>query len=394
MLSLQSFLNTYDPGTRAVYRQAICSFLETIYCLPYKGSGRSLEHMALMEDKSIEYLNAEQDHFTDLLSFLSAISHLAPKTRRGHLSTVMYWLELNRKVLDRANKIFLTKRAGAFKPATDDYAVSKEEIRRWYEHLSRMGRVLLLIQMSSGMRIGEVLALLPEDIDIDSSPAEVRVSKTKLHTGEIQQHTKNKTSRYTFISSEAVMALREWMLIRDDWLRTSSRKTFKENDNDDRIFPTAHTTVQEMYNRGLKKAGLFQVDKRTGQATISSRTLRRYFVSQLKTAMTPDMVELLTGHEGYLSGSYRRYPKDQVRKEYQNAEYAVMLSSNIDVQEIQDIRSTNVSLTQELERLHRAIPGIVQGEISLFMAAKTRVDRYTPYDDIQRRELSDEKPRK
>lgn len=337
MLSLQSFLNTYDPGTRAVYRQAICSFLETIYCLPYKGSGRSLEHMALMEETSIEYLNTERDHFTDLLSFLSAISHLAPKTRRGHLSTVMYWLELNRKVLDRANKIFLTKRAGAFKPATDDYAISKDEIRRWYEHLSRMGRVLLLIQMSSGMRIGEVLALLPEDIDIDSSPAEVRVSKTKLHTGEIQQHTKNKTTRYTFISSEAVMALREWMLIRDDWVRTSSR------------------------------------------------TLRRYFVSQLKTAMTPDMVELLTGHEGYLSGSYRRYPKDQVRKEYQNAEYAVMLSSNIDVQGIQDIRSTNVSLTQELERLHRAIPGMVQDEIALFMAAKTRVDRYTPYDDIQKR---------
>lgn len=46
----------------------------------------------------------------------------------------------------------------------------------------------------------------------------------------------------------------------------------------------------------------------------------------MKTAMTPDIVELLAGHAGYLTSSYRRYPKDQVRKEYLAAEYAVSLS--------------------------------------------------------------------
>lgn len=336
---MQRFLHSYKEGTRDVYKQAICSFLETVYDLPYKGYGRDAGHLKLMNEKSIEYLASDRDHFDDLLTYLQTNTKLAPKTKRGHLSTVIYWLELNENVLKRAEREFLTKQAGSFKAITEDYPISCDEIRRWYEHLSRMGRVLLLVQMSSGMRIGEVLALTPDDVNLDASPVEVKVSKTKLHSGEVQEHTKNKTSRYTFISSEAALAVREWLLVRDAWLKTSSRRTFKGEDaqEDTRIFPTAHTTVQEMYTRGLKKAGLFQVDRKTGQATISSRALRRYFTSQMKTAMSPDMVEELIGHEGYLSSSYRRYPVDQVRQAYQNAEYTVSLNAP-DMKEIRETK--------------------------------------------------------
>ena len=51
------------------------------------------------------------------------------------------------------------------------------------------------------------------------------------------------------------------------------------------------------------------------------------FHSQLKTAMPAEMVESLMGHEGYLSGAYRRYSVEQLQAEYDKACHLVSLHS-------------------------------------------------------------------
>lgn len=184
--------------------------------------------------------------------------------------------------------------------------------------------------MSSGMRIGEALGLEPDDIDLDTGVIHVRRSNRSRQT------TKNQRERVTFLTDEALVVIREWLHYRDAWMNQACRKfngQTRVNVYDNRIVPATNNTIQESYTRGLKKAGLFERDTNTNWCTITSHSLRKFFNSQMKTVMPAEMVEALMGHEGYLSGSYRRYNEEQLKSEYDKASHTVCLyaSENIPV---------------------------------------------------------------
>lgn len=207
------------------------------------------------------------------------------------------------------------------------------------------------------MRIGEVLGLEPDDVDLDNGIVYVRRSNQN------RKSTKNQRERITFLTDEAIFAIREWMAYRDTWVDQACRKLngqVKANNYDSRIIPATNNTIQEAYTRGLKKAGLFERDPETNWCTITSHSLRKYFHSQLKTAMPAEMVESLMGHEGYLSGAYRRYSVEQLQAEYDKACHLVSLSSpenlpaiKADLQSQAEISRTlvgeNVRLKQQLD---------------------------------------------
>lgn len=324
-LGLLSFCNSCRAkGTQNQYKQSLCMFFEVLNNIGVER--RSRDHVTHMDSLSIEYLNNPQNHIQDLLQFKDHLEQYSPMTRRMHFNTVVYWLKMNDIFLSPHDLHFIKSRLGKGKTTTKDHALSIEDIKAWYEHLSHIGKVLLLIQISSGMRIGEVLALRYEDINFESEPVEVQVLGTwhSWGTGEV----KTGETRYTFISSEASYALKEWLKVRDDWLKTACKRAhgFVEKSNtDDRLIPISHTNLQYVYTQGLKKAGLFLKDQKTNRATISSHSLRKFFSSQLSTVMPKDMVELLMGHAGYLGGAYIRYPKAQVAKEYLKAEYIISI---------------------------------------------------------------------
>ena len=77
------------------------------------------------------------------------------------------------------------------------------------------------------------------------------------------------------------------------------------------------------------------------------------------------MVEEIVGHTGYLSGAYRRYSVDQLKKEYDKAYYAISLHSAENLPEIkaereamqntqQYIMSELAKKSAEIERLQKS----------------------------------------
>lgn len=88
---------------------------------------------------------------------------------------------------------------------------------------------------------------------------------------------------------------------------------------------------------------------------------------QMVLAMNPEIVELLAGHSGYLSDAYRRYPKDQVQKEYLRGEYEVSLSApdvavkaELENQKavVQSVVSENLRMKQEMDAMKQKIEQI------------------------------------
>ncbi len=330
MLSMLDFVGSCRTrGTRDQYRQAVCLFFECLTGQGYEGRSRPPEHVAQLDAESVTYLSETRDYTRDLIRFASFLSSYAPSSQNSHMTTVLLWLDMNDIIIPRSKQKFIRNRLPNNRAITKDHTITHEEIKRWYEHLSRVGRVVLLVQLSSGMRIGEVLALMPGDVDFSTSPVAVHVRGTWSPDGI--KEPKNGLERYSFLSSESVFALNEWLEYRDEYLRVSCLRSggrSQKDPADPRLIPVVHNTVQSAYINGLKKAGLYAVDSRSRRTTITSHSLRKFFISQMKAAgMTPDIVEMLSGHSGYLSDAYRRYPVDQVGKEYLNAEYAVSLSA-------------------------------------------------------------------
>jgi len=86
-----------------------------------------------------------------------------------------------------------------------------------------------------------------------------------------------------------------------------------------------------MLNLAAKNAGL-NGDKKK----IHFHLFRKFFMSQMKLAISSEIVELLAGHDGYLSSSYRRYTKDQVITEYLKGEHLITIQIPSDIRTIRE----------------------------------------------------------
>lgn len=314
MISLLEFVNSRrTKGTQGQYRQSLCLFFECLSGATWEGRNRPPDHVTLMDSLSIEYLNTQHDYLSDLIKFVAYLEKYSQNAKILHLTTTILWLELNDITLKRAQIDFIRSGAGKRMVETEHHILTHDEMHRWYMALSRLGRVVLMTQLATGMRLGEVLGLEPEDIDLDAGWVWVRRAgpKTKSKT------PKNQKPRYTFLTDEAVIEIREWMTYRETWMNQASRKWFKQDhSHETRVFPCSQNTIQEAYTRGLIKIGLFEQDPNTNWGTVTSHSIRKYFNSQLKLGMPEIMVEKLLGHVGYLNGVYDQYTPEQIRAEY------------------------------------------------------------------------------
>jgi len=328
MMSLLEFAEmSQTKATKAQIKTALACFLEYVrtgeIAQELKSRIRSEKEYAQLDWFSIEYLESGRDCQADLLRFAMAYRQIwSPNTIRGRVNFTRQWLELNDVIFKPTHLKMLKTRIPKIRTLTEDEPLTHDIIRQWCNHLKLHGRVIVLCLMSSGMRIGELLSLRFDDVNLDSDPAEVIIR---------EEISKNKTARYTFLSPEAVDGIREWLKIRDRWLLSATcrgKGIGKEKRlDDDRIFPFSQMTINRMFQNALKSAGLLQIDEKTKRATITAHSLRKFFITQMKTVMNDEMVELLVGHTGYLSGSYRRIPKGTVAEEYRKLYYAISLYS-------------------------------------------------------------------
>src|SRR4030042_2056867 len=150
-------------------------------------------------------------------------------------------------------------------------------------------RTLILVLLRTGMRIGELLALKVNDLDI-------RERKIHLFEGE-----KNSLGRVVYLSDDALFALKRWLRQRDQ------RKEF--------IFYTrsytrmSYSTARSRFSRYLNRAGL-------EEKGYTAHFLRHTFASELLNAgMRLECLQQLMGHKAI--EVTRRYARltDKTREE-------------------------------------------------------------------------------
>jgi integrase len=270
------------------------------------------------------------------------------------------------------------KKGGA---QTIEDELTRDVIHQILTHSDLMMRALIIMMVSSGMRIGEAVRVRMSDIDLDADVGVIRVRTTK-----------SGNPRVTFCNNEAVILIREWITIRPRYMNYLKTRYYWHHKNakiegDDRLFPCGVPTAEAKMKRLLVRAGRWKLDPVTKKATIRFHMMRKYFYTQMNPKISEKALNVLVGHRTELDSIYNKITQDELKKIYIQGEPALRIfdASADDIlkmhteldelhtgydemkRETMDFRVANMSLKQEKTEM--------QMQVSILEAKQAQMER-------------------
>jgi integrase len=344
-----------SPSTISGYKTAIWQFVAFTYTLPDNDKGH-------VEERVDQYFSEERNYHADFKKFIQKkLADRPPLSARQTYTQIKKFLELCDITFTAKELTLLKNQLPAGGVETQETDLDTDSIRSILQHMDIKGKAIILCLASGGMRIGELLQVRTVDVDLDTIPAIMQIrAKNKRQTvdenGDEQiviARNKTRKGRYTFISSEAVAAVREWLKIRSAYLKAVQNKAnhlnnvkASKNLDDDRLFPMADHTVNQLFIDAVVAAfGENEVDPNTGRSVRHIHQLRKFFISQLSLVGSEAVPDFFAGHKSALSDNYRRFNTKQMAEHYLKGEHLLFIEAPVELREMGN------ALKQELAEL-------------------------------------------
>ena len=208
--------------------------------------------------------------------------------------------------------------------------LTKEILVRLLRNFPTKLQTVVLVAVSSGMRIGEIVQLKISDIDFESKPVIIRIRA---------ETTKTKESRETFLTTEATKALKDYLQRFYGWKEGMTNQTIRNN----LVFaPVTKARKQEdkktntpvqIASSVLRNSLLYHVrkipelDQRNENDVhiIHFHAFRKFFYTTVSNSVGSDYANALLGHRSYLD-TYYNLPKEKRREMYLKAEPHLTIS--------------------------------------------------------------------
>lgn len=279
------------------------------------------------DDRSLDEIES------DLVTFWEHLSNKAPTTKITKIAIIkMFMRYYNKETRDfDIWNTFKSRLRGKNHPVSKEHVPDKNEIKNILNQCNCMIRTAVVMSVSSGLRIGEVVGLEPYDVFENENPVRINVRA---------EVAKTKVRRTTFISKEAADLLKEWFRIRDDYIKHSLKslnfnymehlKT--ERINNKHIFPCDDQVIRRGFNKACDKCGYTDKTIMNGDDSRNTKrsrrslrfhNLRKFFRSNFGKA---DLAHHLMGHEGYMT-MYRQFSDKRLSEEYLKYEHNVSIYS-------------------------------------------------------------------
>jgi len=334
----------------------------------------NIEKYFRLLDKDINTYLKNGNTLEDYESDLRRVYLMLQEQRKGLLSIRTVFTGVKQFMVTHDKELkdldfweLLKNRTKGAEPASDSAIFNTGSIKEILSHGNACSRAMFLMLASSGRRIGEILALLPSDVNTDVSPATINIKKT------VNGNT-TKTGQKTlcFISDEALSAYKTWMKERDEYLRISLKRGNHEKDaNDPRVFPMSYHNALIIWRNLLMKANLVEIenfkDKYTGkmnrrikrehkgERTLSHpHCLRRFYRSYLGDA---DLAEYLMGHGTILTKTYRRMRPEDLAEKYRKLMQNVTIFENTS-KDVEELRKSDKEKDERIKELETKLANI------------------------------------
>jgi len=244
---------------------------------------------------------------------------------------------------------------------TREIPLTKELVIGLLRNVSPKLQTVILVAISSGMRIGELVQLTLSDIDFESNPTKIRIRA---------ETTKTREGRETFLTQEATNALKSYLKRYFRWEegksnthignalifgRTSfsSTKTIDDSKLKSHIIAAARTLLQVTLENALKKSPDLNLRNENGRFVIHFHAFRKFFRTTVGNAVGRDYAEALMGHSFYMD-TYYNLPDDKKREMYLDAEPYLTISDT------KIIENNLKSISQKHEALETKLNDLMQ----------------------------------
>lgn len=260
------------------------------------------------------------------------------------------------------------------KRSANDRTPTIDEIHKLMEFGDIRIKPIVLVMISSGIRLGawhylkwkHVTPIHNASNNNNNNNNRVIAAKLLVYAGEPEQY-------FTFMTSEAYVALKEWMnfresygekitgeswLMRDIWRTMSMPYGAKWGLAK---FPKklSHKSIRVMINRALYKQNIRPSLLEEGNRCHEFKAVhgfRKYFKTVCESGgMKPANVELLIGHDIGISSSYYKPTESQLLEDYLKAADALTISNEYRLQKQVDYykeRSDKLeSMSQQIEAI-------------------------------------------
>jgi len=256
---------------------------------------------------------------------------------------------------------------------TRETPLTKELIISLLRNVSPKLQTVILVAISSGMRIGELVQLTLSDIDFESNPTKIRLRA---------ETTKTRASRETFLTQESTSALKSYLKRYFRWEegkpnthidnvlifgRTSfsSTKTIDDSKLKSHVVAAARTLLQVTLENALKKSPDLNLRNENGRFVIHFHAFRKFFRTTVGNAVGRDYAEALMGHCFYMD-TYYNLPDDKKREMYQEAEPYLTIS------DFQTVEKNFTNLSFQYNQLKREFNDLKQYLIKNSISAPTK----------------------
>jgi integrase len=242
----------------------------------------------------------------------------APLRRMHNVYTVKNFFEFHHTELSKRFWQDFKKKHNGASIIIEDISPTQEQVQKIIQMGDVREKAVILCQISSGCRIGELLDIRLKDLHWNDFE---RYGVLIVEIRSDNKGNKTRKSRITFFSSEAIEYLNVWLereRVKHLQLSVNKSKNFKEFmkgevKDDDRVFPfTSKSWRDNTWNKLLKHTGMDWKDN-IGHYKFRTHSLRKYFKKKAGKYDIQLMNQLI-GHGGF----ERRYSDITDKEEFCN----------------------------------------------------------------------------
>jgi len=213
----------------------------------------------------------------------------------------------------------------------EKYGLTLDNIQTIFKDLSYDTRLVFTCQLSSLMRIGELVQLRKKDLILDGLNIIVKIPPT------ISKRSKGRT---TFFSKEASLLLRPKLRILED-----NDLIFASSDKPRQ----AEINVQKKLRLALEKCGLNMRTSTLNLYLINTHSFRAYGITKL-SRHDPNYARRLAGQKGYLD-QYDRLALDEKLALYEKYEYELTIDQTkrdkVKIEQLENDKEHEINLLKQ-----------------------------------------------
>lgn len=347
------------------YERRFWRFLDWLGETPDSFLGKSLANKTWAESKIMEYIMLQKERVRK--------KEISEGTVPNFKKPVKLFLEMNDVTLNWKK---INKTLPSFRRYALDRAPALEELRRLIRYPDMRVEVVVLVMVSSAVRVGAWDYLKIRNVRPIERDGKVISARLIVYEGEPEEYV-------TFITPEAYDSIQHYLrfreshgekllpsspLVRDLFNITGNRLNWEGVASEPK--PLKHTGVKHLVERALWRSGL-RFEKRRRHEFAVDHGFRKFFKTRAEQAMKPINVEWLMGHSTGISDSYYRPTENDLLTDYLKAVPLLTLS------EVEEVRRENVQLKgeieQRLDKIEAALSHLVsQKELQILSLAANR----------------------